>query len=131
MEQKFNHAEAFNWMYYSNDDETVGYWIYNSRDGVTPFSTQIGDAQLQHRHWNKDLHAPNYKPKPGDLVWRTLTRQEAEDYARRTTAEYPEHFQGERAQAFIKHAGDDTERLNSPCLAKVDENGEYILQNNR
>jgi hypothetical protein len=124
--QKFNHAEAFCWMYYSSEDGTIGIWIFNSRDGVTPFMLKYGGVELRHSHWQKDLQQPEYKPKAGDLVWRTLTPQEAEDKTIRNIENHPEMLNMFDKQKWIDDARKDAEIMKHPCLAKVDEKGEFI-----
>ena len=113
-------------MYYSNEDGSVGVWIYNSRDGVTPFICFKDGIELQHRYWNKDLQQPNYKPKAGDLVWRDIIRSEVEDVMRHRIEKHPEYLFGRDIEEMVRSAGDDAENNGSPCLAVVDEAGQFI-----
>lgn len=129
--QKYNHGEAFMWMYYSNKDGSAGYWIYNSRDGVTPFNCRINDTELQHQHWKSDLCQPVYKPKEGDLVWRTWTLDECEAHYRKlieSRQEFKERFESpEEIETFILGQRKDAEQMKHPALTRVNSVGEYIL----
>ena len=55
-------------------------WIWNSRDGITPFCVQSADesADLQHGNWHLDRYEPAYVPAVGSRVFVDLT----EDLAR-------------------------------------------------
>ncbi len=78
-----NYGEGFCHMQYygKNKIVTISCSIWNSRDGVTPFSfhcEQFG-LMLNHVNYHLDRIDVNYKPKKGDLIWRTMTD---EDYTR-------------------------------------------------
>jgi len=83
-EKKHNHKEAFCHMSYAtsndNPDKNIYVRIWNSRDGVTPFCFQSKEfaVELQHVQWRSDQYDPNYKPKPGDLIWRDATQEDKE-----------------------------------------------------
>lgn len=87
----YNHAEAFCWMYYCSGDGKIGRWIYNSRDGVTPFITFHNGVQLRHTFMRHDLRQPNYKPVPGDWIWRSYTEEEARDLIHRRIESMKKH----------------------------------------
>lgn len=55
--------------------------IWNSRDGVTPFTmfSQEFGIELQHVNFQGDVFDPGHKPKKGDMIWRDWTIAEAED----------------------------------------------------
>lgn len=69
----FRHAEAFMHMQYmgQSNGKQIILRIWNSRDGVTPFTTYCKeyDLTLQHVEWQGDKFDKDYKPKKGDLVW--------------------------------------------------------------
>lgn len=73
------YVEAYCWMYYETDDGSDGVWIYNSRDGVTPFIHLENGKEYTHTEWSKDLYRPNYKPKEGDRIWVTMSKEEWTD----------------------------------------------------
>jgi hypothetical protein len=103
------HAEAFCLMWYACEGETkmerVGdsaryqrvlvkapcghrelYW--NSRDGVTPFGTVCPSCggHLLHTDFHLDRYAPDHKPHRGQRVWISMTRERAEQIAKRRIA---------------------------------------------
>lgn len=83
MEQtkKHAHAEAFMLMTYygRNGYNEIRLVIWNSRDGVTPFITYCKEygIELKHINWQNDLYMPDYKPKKGDLIWVSHTKETA------------------------------------------------------
>ena len=78
------HAEAFNLMKYRSEDGTEEEIIWNSRDGVTPFSLTLKSGKpATHVEWDKDVYVPDYVPKPGDRIFIDLTLEKALEYARR------------------------------------------------
>lgn len=116
-------------MYYSNDDGNIGCWVYNTRDGVTPFLILKDGVQLQHRHWNYDLQQPNYKPIKGDLVFRDCTNEEIEGWTREAFSAHPEHFAKLDKEQIVRNAILENEELHHPCFAIVDKDGNYVLYN--
>lgn len=84
---KHNHPEAFCLMAYQAEGapESPIEWIWNSRDGVTPFIVHSGDddgVPLQHVEWERDIYAPRYAPSIGQRVFIDLTREAGERYLR-------------------------------------------------
>jgi hypothetical protein len=82
---KYQHAEAFCLMQYSDGKEVEILW--NSRDGVTPFGIRSRDGKREMRHvnWQFDRPAPGHVPKVGDRVFVDLTIEKAREYRRRFT----------------------------------------------
>lgn len=81
MKQQFTHHEAFCLMKYrdAQGNEEI---IWNSRDGVTPFIIRNKQGnEAQHVEWNKDVFAPNHKPKKGDRIFVDLTHERAREIA--------------------------------------------------
>lgn len=73
--EKYKHAEAFMHMnYVSKDGSHIIIW--NSRDGVTPFIIMLEGKEYQHTDWKQDKRDVDYKPKPGDYIFRTVTRED-------------------------------------------------------
>lgn len=79
------HREAFCLMQYEGRGShgVITEWIWNSRDGVTPFGVRdiSGNFELLHVRWNQDRYAPNHVPKGGDRIFVDLTRKRAEQLA--------------------------------------------------
>lgn len=79
-----NHAEAFMIMEYFGitNGNRISVHIWNSRDGVTPFTyaTNLG-ILLQHINFMNDRYAPNHKPKKNDLIWINYDEISAEESA--------------------------------------------------
>lgn len=50
--------------------------IWNSRDGVTPFSVSCKcRGIMNHVRWNEDLYAPAYVPSKGQRIFVDLTEE--------------------------------------------------------
>lgn len=81
------HAEAYAIMAYSTavgpgeTPKTV--FVWNSRDGVTPFCIFIEGVEYTHTNWPQDRYAPNYKPTIGDYIFRDVQTDEALEFARK------------------------------------------------
>lgn len=72
------YAEAFLLMLYRNPKTGREEWLWNSRDGVTPF--MIGDPEggdMQHVEWWRDVRAPYYVPQVGSRIFVDMTQEEA------------------------------------------------------
>ena len=74
------HAEAFKRMRYrceSNPAHNEPIW--NSRDGVTPFTVDCRHCggYAEHVDWRQDHYRPDYKPLPGERFFRDGTPGEA------------------------------------------------------
>lgn len=67
----YAHPEAFCLMKYASADGRIVEWIWNSRDGVTPFMIRSADGatELQHVDWQLDRCLPLYQPAPGERVF--------------------------------------------------------------
>lgn len=63
-------------------------WIWNSRDGVTPFivGCQACRGEAQHTDWRLDQYLPNYVPKPHERVFVNFTPEAALEVATRMVA---------------------------------------------
>lgn len=100
------HAEAFCLMLYRSRDGQTEEWVWNSRDGVTPFSLQPRDLEegevlhmedprwLSHVEWWRDTYAPNYKPVAGDRYFVDWTREEAETHYRKVLEDHSKDLKG-------------------------------------
>lgn len=86
------HAEAFCLMAYVSDDGQHGELIWNSRDGVTPFTVHSRDGvQMTHVNWELDVYAPNFKPVPGMRVFVDMDEERALEAARENVERWWEH----------------------------------------
>lgn len=92
---KFKHKEAFCIMQYRSQDGTEAEQLWNSRDGVTPFSiTSRNGKSMQHSEWNKDECLPTFKPSSGMRVFVDAT----EELVRESLQRYVEKI-------FTEHSG--------------------------
>ena len=76
------HREAYHLMQYQDEDDATApiEWIWNSRDGVTPYivsSVGKGRPLLKHIRWKDDIFAPQYVPMIGQRVFVSLTESRA------------------------------------------------------
>ena len=63
----YQHAEAFCLMTYRSDDGSEEEVIWNSRDGVTPFTVRLlSGKRATHVNWAADQASPGHKPGPGE-----------------------------------------------------------------
>lgn len=71
MESKYNHAEAYCLMTYQCSKCKCAERLWNSRDGVTPFSINCKKCggQMIHVDWNNDVRDVNYIPIIGQRVF--------------------------------------------------------------
>ena len=75
-----SHGEAFCLMWYRCDKCEHKESIWNSRDGVTPFSMSCpscGELSLFHWRFDLDKYSPNYELLNGQRYWRDGTKEEA------------------------------------------------------
>ena len=83
---EYIHGEAFSLMWYKCNHCYHTERIWNSRDGITAFTTTCPSCgtrmALQHVDWNRDEHAPNHKLNWGQRFWRDGTPDEAEKFMR-------------------------------------------------
>ena len=86
-------AEAFYLMLYRDTDGNEE-WIWNSRDGVTPFIVQSRQGlEANHVEWQRDRFRPYHVPAVGDRIFVTTTPERARERAEAwydTWSKYPE-----------------------------------------
>lgn len=86
------YKEAFNLMKYATKDGSEVEWIWNSRDGVTPFVVHSrSGAEMSHVQWQFDVRIPNYQPLSGERVFVDVTPGYAELMARQRVDAWWEH----------------------------------------
>lgn len=84
---QYNYKEAFCLMYYENAETKMGFVVWNSRDGVSPFIVFEDGKEYQHTHWHLDRPALNpayiqlHILKPGQRVFRDVRETEAKEWA--------------------------------------------------
>jgi hypothetical protein len=72
------HSEAFCLMKYATKDGTEVEYIWNSRDGVTPFIVRSRTgAEMTHVDWRNDRRVPDYEPQIGERIFVDLTPMRA------------------------------------------------------
>lgn len=78
-------GEAYMLMKYVSEDGTAIEWLWNSRDGVSPFGidTRSGTGSLSHADWGEDAFVPNFIPPVGMRIFMTLTMEKALILARK------------------------------------------------
>lgn len=78
------HAEAFRIMTYRC---SCGHSerLWNSRDGVTPFSIPCPSCKdgmgMVHVDWQNDVFCPLYRPSAGERYFADMTRERAREFA--------------------------------------------------
>lgn len=84
------HCEAFCLMLYRTDDGSEEEWIWNSRDGVTPYSVLTRDKKKEMRHveFHRDRCVPDHVPQPGDRIFVDMTLEKARAIARERVAHH-------------------------------------------
>jgi hypothetical protein len=81
---KHQHQEAFALMKYRADDRHLEEILWNSRDGVTPFTLSMRDGSSgTHVDWRNDEYAPDHQPQIGDRIFVDLTVARAHEIATR------------------------------------------------
>src|SRR5574340_549317 len=123
--KKHTHGEAFRLMRYHGRKglSEITLIIWNSRDGVTPFMTYCREygIELQHINWQNDLYMPDYKPKKGDLIWVSHTKETATKSAEESYKMHSEMLEKYRNQKV------DPEEYNLAILEEMISNKqEYI-----
>jgi hypothetical protein len=81
--KRYDYTEAYCLMKYRTKDGTEEEFLWNSRDGVTPFGIMSRSGkELFHVEWRSDKCVPNHVPKIGDRIFVDLTKERAEECAR-------------------------------------------------
>lgn len=127
-----DHAEAFRLMHYRSKDGTADEWIWNSRDGVTPFGVMsLSGVEMLHIDWANDPFDPYREPKVGDRVFVDLHPERAAQIAsefvdlwwddpKMPMSDHP-FFEHDKAIATRKMAASYFEHGTPPDLLTVNE----------
>lgn len=80
---RYRHAEAFALMTYRADDGTEEEQVFNSRDGVTPFTITLRSGKpASHVNWQDDQRMPeDWTPPAGMRRFADMTRDRAREHA--------------------------------------------------
>lgn len=82
------HGEAFKLMKYVDEAGNVE-WIWNSRDGVTPFIvTSLQGLESHHVDWREDQLKIEHVPAVGDRIFVDMTEGRARDLAARNVERF-------------------------------------------
>lgn len=93
--QEYQHSEAFCVMKYASDDGNEIEFIWNSRDGVTPFVIPMRSGQEgRHVDWSMDTCVPDYHPAPGTRVFVDTSPESYRQYAVEMVEKYWEGVPG-------------------------------------
>lgn len=85
---KHSYGEAFKVMRYEGAGGRRE-WIWNSRDGITPFCVHSVDGvEMHHGNWHLDRYEPLHVPAVGSRVFVDMT----EELARPRAKEYVERW---------------------------------------
>ncbi len=76
-------GDALMLMKYASKDGSIVEYLWNSRDGVTPFCILSKDdrVELQHVDWQNDIYCPNYLPLIGMRIFVRTTLERAMEHA--------------------------------------------------
>ena len=83
----FHHAEAYCLLKYVSKDQTAVEWLWNSRDGIVPYSIgptddimEIGDEKMMsHVDWREDVRIPFFVPPVGMRIFVTYDQASAKE----------------------------------------------------
>lgn len=90
---KYKHVEAYCLMQYECEECKHKEVLWNSRDGVTPFTIvciKCGETAV-HLEWGKDKRAPNYIPYVGQRIFIDMTLDRAKEIAKMRIAYFKKH----------------------------------------
>lgn len=84
---KYSHNEAFCVMKYRCEECGIEEYLWNSRDGVTPFIISCHacmlnekEGSMAHVDWNLDKRIVDYRPPKGSRIFIDLTKDMARKY---------------------------------------------------
>lgn len=127
----YKHREAFCLMLYFCEDCHTYEYIWNSRDGVTPFiiTCQKCNKYAKHEMWNDDLYLPNLYPM--GLRWfSNITLIQHTNNILKLYNHYKDHpnhsMTEEIRDNLIKEFN---EELGKPYIMNLEEVKEYVTNN--
>lgn len=118
----YRHREAYCLMKYATSDGKEVEWIWNSRDGVTPFVVRSKSGrEMTHVQWMYDVRIKGYIPLEGERVFvdatHDLLRPRAEEMCKR---HHPE-LGGENLEQMILNTLNQWCRSGNPTMITADE----------
>lgn len=127
---KHDHGEAFCHMLYISDDGRQMEWLWNSRDGVTPFviSSETGKP-MSHSYFGEDRYDPDYNPQPGDRIFvdckPEMIRDKAWEYVTKywNNPEYPMSKTWDTPDAAARQFIAEWAKPGSPHVSIVGDSG--------
>jgi hypothetical protein len=132
---KHNHLEAFCHMMYISDDGRQIEWLWNSRDGVTPFviSSSSGKS-MTHSYFGEDRYDPNYLPKVGDRIFVDCTPDMIRDNAKEFVNKYWDDgeipmksvFDDKNKEEVIKHFIEEWTKPGAPHVLVVTKEAQKV-----
>lgn len=117
------HGEAYCLMKYASAKVGRIEWLWNSRDGVTPF-TLGSEAALAHADWHEDVFVPNFVPPVGMLIvmnWSDAPQAHREETRERWTKRMDEAEAAGANRARMEAGAPFGLRDFDPCLVVVNE----------
>lgn len=129
--RKHNHGEAFCVMKYASRDGRVTEFIWNSRDGVTPFIIMSqGDepVEMNHVNFGGDHYSPHHKPKPGSRIFVDMTKEEHLGYVMRRISRYWEEDSGSGRSIQDAYPGQTCEEVARRIAADEWQDGQPDIQ---
>lgn len=91
-------------MKYATDDGSVVEWIWNSRDGVTPFCVTSRCGKLMsHVQWKYDIRILDYKPLPGERIFIDATPELMRPAAEKYIRQREPNTGGEIFESLVRH----------------------------
>lgn len=90
----YKHVEAFCLMKYATKNGTETETVWNSRDGVTPYTIPSkSGVEMFHVDWRSDVRAPDHQPKLGDRIFVDLGAERARKLATERVEKFWDHPQ--------------------------------------
>ena len=107
---QYKHVEAYCLMWYACERCGRKERLWNSRDGVTPFSIGCPDCggTMQHVAWDLDDCQPEYTPYEGQRIFGDMTEEKKREYAVkmlgliRSRGDFPDRADEDIIRAFSK-----------------------------
>lgn len=114
------HTEADTLMFYASTTTIRGYWVLNTRAGVTPFAFTEDGERFLHFDWALDRHEPGVQLKLGQRYFQSRTPEQAADAALKQMQKLVQggHVQPDTLQWQIGLADLTTAFLEVPVLLK-------------
>jgi hypothetical protein len=83
-------GDAFMLMKYASKDGHIVEYLWNSRDGVTPFGLTAKDekTELLHVDWQNDIYCRNFEPPIDMRIFVRMTRERALEHAKRNVEKW-------------------------------------------